>query len=50
MADETTPMYHEAVNPQKNDLSVLVGIDREIVLLLKCIVGLVLINSFLRVK
>ena len=53
-------MYDEAVNQQKNDLSVLVGIGREILILLKCIVGLVylvlfgivyivLINSCLRV-
>jgi len=34
-------MYDEAVNQQKNDLSVLGGIGREILILLKCIVGLV---------
>jgi hypothetical protein len=41
VADESAPMYDEAVNQQKNDLSVLVGIGREILILLKCIVGLV---------
>jgi hypothetical protein len=41
VADESAPMYDEAVNQQKNDLSILVGIGREILILLKCIVGLV---------
>jgi hypothetical protein len=41
VADESAPVYDEAVNQQKNDLSVLVGIGREILILLKCIVGLV---------
>ena len=39
-------MYDEAVNQQKNDLSVLVGIGREILILLKCIVGLVCLVLF----
>ena len=34
-------MYDEAVNQQKNDLFVFVGIGHEILILLKCIVGLV---------
>jgi hypothetical protein len=36
----------EAVNQEKNDLFVLVGIGREILLLLKCIVGLVCLVLF----
>ena len=40
MADDSAPMYGEAVNQQKNDLSVLVGIGHEIIILLKCIIGL----------
>ena len=40
-ADESAPVYDEVVNQQKNDLSVLVGIGHEILILLKCIVGLV---------
>ena len=39
-------MYDEAVNQQKNDLSILVGIGREILILLKCIVGLVCLVLF----
>ena len=39
-------MYDEAVNQQKNDLSVLVGIGREILILLKYIVGLVYLVLF----
>ena len=39
-------MYDEAVNQQENDLSILVGIDREILILLKCIVGLVCLVLF----
>ena len=39
-------MYDEAVNQQKNDLSILVGIGREILILLKCIVGLVYLVLF----
>ena len=46
MADESAPMYEEAMNQQKNDLSILVGIDREIFILLKCIVGLVCLVLF----
>ena len=44
--DESAPMYDEAVNQQKNDLSVLGGIGREILILLKCIVGLVCLVLF----
>ena len=39
-------MYDEAMNQQKNDLSVLVEIGREILILLKCIVGLVCLVLF----
>ena len=39
-------MYDEAVNQQKNDLSVLVGIGRKILILLKCIAGLVCLVLF----
>jgi hypothetical protein len=39
-------MYDEAVNQQKNDLSILVGIGREILILLKCIVCLVCLVLF----
>ena len=45
-ADESAPVYDEAMNQQKNDLSVLVGIGREILILLKCIVGLVCLVLF----
>ena len=45
-ADESAPVYDEAVNQQKNDLSILVGIGREILILLKCIVGLVCLVLF----
>jgi tetrahydromethanopterin S-methyltransferase subunit G len=45
-ADESAPVYDEVVNQQKNDLSVLVGIGREILILLKCIVGLVCLVLF----
>ena len=41
VADESAPMYDEAVNQQKNDLSFLVGIGCEILILLKCIVAFV---------
>jgi hypothetical protein len=44
--DESAPVDNEAVNQQKNDLFVLVGIGREILLLLKCIVGLVCLVLF----
>ena len=44
--DESAPMYDEVVNQQKNDLFVLVGIGREILILLKCIVGLVCLVLF----
>ena len=44
--DESAPVYDEAVNQQKNDLSILVGIGREILILLKCIVGLVCLVLF----
>ena len=46
VTDESAPLYDEAVNRQKNDLSILVGIDREILILLKCIVGLVCLVLF----
>ena len=46
MADESAPVYDEAVNHQKNDMSVLVGIGHEILILLKCIVGLVCLVLF----
>jgi hypothetical protein len=39
-------VHDEAVNQQKNDLSVFVVIDREILILLKCIVGLVCLVLF----
>ena len=45
-ADESAHVYDEEVNQQKNDLSVLVGIGREILILLKCIVGLVCLVLF----
>jgi predicted flap endonuclease-1-like 5' DNA nuclease len=53
-ADESAPMHEEAVNQQKKpmdgeptkDLSILVGIGREVVILLKCIVGLVYLVLF----
>jgi hypothetical protein len=45
-ADESAPMHDEAINQQKNDLSVLVGIGHEILILLKCIVGLVCLVLF----
>jgi hypothetical protein len=38
VADESAPMYDEAINQQKNDLSILVGIGCEILILPKCIV------------
>ena len=45
-ADESALVYDEAVNQQKNDLSVLVRIGREILIPLKCIVGLVCLVLF----
>ena len=45
-ADESAPMYDEVVNQQKNNLSVLVGIGHKILILLKCIVGLVYLVLF----
>ena len=45
-ANESAPMYDEAVNQQKNDLSILVRIGRKILILLKCIVGLVCLVLF----
>ena len=39
-ANESAPVYDEAVNQQKNDLSILVRIGRKILILLKYIVGL----------
>jgi hypothetical protein len=39
-------MYNEAVSQQKNDPSVLVEIGHEILILLKCIVGLVCLVLF----
>jgi hypothetical protein len=44
--DVSAPMYDETVNRQKNDLSVLVGIGCEILILLKCIVGFVCLVLF----
>jgi hypothetical protein len=44
--DESAPVDDEAVNQQKNDLFILVGIGREILLLLKCIIGLVCLVLF----
>ena len=44
--DESAPLYDEVMNQQKNDLSVLVGIGHEILILLKCIVGLVCLVLF----
>jgi hypothetical protein len=44
--DESAPLYDEAMNQQKNDLSILVGIGREILILLKCVVGLVCLVLF----
>jgi hypothetical protein len=45
-ADESAPVYDEAVNQRKNDLSVLVEIGREILILLKCIIDLVCLVLF----
>jgi hypothetical protein len=45
-ADESAPLYDEAVNKQKNYLSVLVRIGHEIFILLKCIVSLVCLVLF----
>jgi phosphatidylglycerophosphatase A len=45
-ADENAPVYDEVVNQQKNDLSVLVGIGSKILILPKCIVGLVCLVLF----
>ena len=45
-ADESAPVYDETVNQQKNDMSVLVGIGHKILILLKCIVGLVCLVLF----
>jgi hypothetical protein len=44
--DESASLYDEAMNQQKNDMSVLVEIGREILILLKCIVGLVCLVLF----
>jgi hypothetical protein len=44
--DKSAPLYDEAMNQQKNNLSILVGIGREILILLKCIVGLVCLVLF----
>jgi hypothetical protein len=46
VTDESAPLYDKTMNQQKNDLSVLVGIGREILILLKCIVGLVCLVLF----
>jgi phosphatidylglycerophosphatase A len=45
-ADESAPVYDEVVNQQKNNLSFLVEIGHEILILLKCIVGLVCLVLF----
>jgi hypothetical protein len=39
-------VYDETVNQHKNDLSVLIRIGHEILILLKCIVGLVCLVLF----
>jgi hypothetical protein len=52
--DESALMHEETVNQQKkpideeltNDLSILVGIGHEILILLKCIIGLVCLVLF----
>jgi hypothetical protein len=52
--DESALVHEEVVNQQKkpmdeeltNDLSILVRIDREILILLKCIIGLVCLVLF----
>ena len=44
--NESAPLYDEAMNQQKNGLSILVGISPEILILLKCIVGLVCLVLF----
>ena len=44
--DESAPLYDEAMNQQKNDPSVLVRIGHKILILLKCIVGLVYLVLF----
>jgi hypothetical protein len=45
-ADESAPMCDEVVNQQKNDMSVLVGMGHEILILLNCIVGLICLVLF----
>ena len=45
-ADESAPVYDEAENQQKNGLFVLVGIGHEILIMLKCIIGLVCLVLF----
>jgi len=53
-ADESAPVHEEVVNQQKkpideeltNNLSVLVGIGHQILVLLKCIIGLVCLVLF----
>jgi hypothetical protein len=46
VTDESASLCGEAVNQQKNDISILVGIGHEILILLKCIVGLVCLVLF----
>ena len=45
-ANASAPVYDEAVNQQKNDQSILDGIGRKILILLKCIVCLVCLVLF----
>ena len=42
----SAPLYDEVVNQKMNDLSVLVVIGHEILIMLKCIVGLVYLVLF----
>jgi hypothetical protein len=45
-ADESAPVYDEAVNQWKNDLCILVKIGHQILILLKHIIGLVCLVLF----
>jgi hypothetical protein len=46
VTDKSASLYDETMNQQKNDLYVLVRIGREILILLKCNVGLVCLVLF----
>ena len=46
MADESAPVYDEVVNQQKNGLSILDGIGREILILLSTSKNLMLIDGY----